>query len=179
LLQAPGGDRHFPRPLSPRRLRGKSHRSASSALTHHHSSDTLGERGSSDEGRNVRRRISIATLPQAPPPHPSTQQSGPPYHPQQQYQAHGYSQPHAPLPLVSLPPLHSSTNATPEGSNSGEADTAANSRPAAPSHGGRGLLPAPQPSSHLLQAPPHAGPWNPYAAERRSVSGPGPTRDGR
>jgi hypothetical protein len=75
--------------------------------------------------------------------------------------------------------LHASTIAAAEGNVSGEADTAVGTGPAPPSLGSRGFLPAPLPSPHLLQAPPQPGPWNPYASDRRSVSGPGPARDGR
>jgi hypothetical protein len=170
LIQAPGGDRLFPRPHSPRTLRRNPNLSAVAPSSRLPNSDVPGDRGVSDEGRNVRRRISIASLPA--PQAPATHHHRP-------FAPHGYGQPHLPLPPVSLPHLHASTITTAEASASGEADTTVGAVPAPPSLGGRGLLPAPQPSSHHLQAPPQPGPWNPYASDRRSVSGPGPARDGR
>jgi hypothetical protein len=180
LIQAPGGDRLFPRPHSPRTLRRNPNLSAAGSSSHLPSSDAVGERGNADEGRNVRRRISIATLPapQAQTPHLPAQVPGPSHH-HRSFAPHGYGQPHPTLAPVSLPHLHASTIATAEGSVSGETDATLGAGPAPPSLGGRGLLPAPQPSSHLLQAPPQPGPWNPYASDRRSVSGPGPARDSR
>ncbi|KAI6869273.1 hypothetical protein KC338_g3615 [Hortaea werneckii] len=166
ILQASGAERHFPRPTSPRRRR-------SSVATGGHNSTNGSAFGnareprahSPDEGRNVRRRTSLA--PHPPPgtqgvvspagmpmhsayaqqnygtpiaPQPPHQQHPHPHQHQHQHQQHVQPLPQtrSPLPMEGMPPPlpHSSMQ---------RGQT-------------QGLPP-------LMQAPPQTGPWNPYAGE--------------
>ncbi|EME48706.1 hypothetical protein DOTSEDRAFT_67668 [Dothistroma septosporum NZE10] len=157
VLQSPGGDRHFPRPPSPRHRR-------SSSLAGYSASGSAGyvlahEQGgrSPDDGRNVRRRTSTVSLP---PPPVQNATPGPPY--QSSYPVQNYGQPLAPQ---SQPPAtHQSGTILP-----------------AP-RGRNALLPPPPqpPPGPLTQPAPQTGPWNPYDQWRSGQSdprGPGHHRD--
>lgn len=154
VLQTPGGDRHFPRPQSPR------HRRRSSLVGMGGSSNAgyvpIQEQGRSpDDGRNLRRRTSTLSLP---PPQGQGQLHGPSGY-QGNYGPQTYGQPLAPQPPP--PPMHQGA-------------------PPLPSPLSRGHLPGPIPPAppQLMQAPPQTGPWNPYA-ERKPPGGPSQGRDGR
>jgi hypothetical protein len=148
LLQVPGGDRHFPRPQSPRHRRSStiaSTMSASGSAEYMSGPEQFVQR-SPEQGRNVRRRTSVHSLP--PPPPPPGPMSRPPSTP-------GFAGPHyARAPLAPQPSqYHSSSTTLPSPLGGGDA-----------SH----LPPPSQPSQHigsstLMQAPPQTGPWNPYA----------------
>lgn len=162
ILQVPGGDRHFPRPQSPRHRRTSGYSGPSGASNYMHFQDHAGAR-SPDSGRNVRRRTSTLSLPHYAAQAQSTQnasgpgmaQSYPPpnYGPQVAPQPH----PHQPLQPLQQPagPLPSPLER-------------------------RNLPPPPASGNHqaapqLMQAAPQTGPWNPYA-ERR---GPQPSQGGQ
>lgn len=148
VLQVPGGDRHFPRPPSPRHSR-------SSSLAGRSGSGSVGyitghEQGtcSPDDGRNVRRRTSTLSMTQPQQAHHSSAMAAPPSGYHSSYSQHSYGQPLAPQPT---PSLHQQGGPFPPPSE-------------------RGL---PQ----LMQAPPQTGPWNPYA-DRRPLGGSNQPRDG-
>ena len=150
LLQMPSGDRHFPRPPSPRRrpstnaLRGSSGAQGTS-----YGGVPESQPRSPQEGRSMRRRTSTLSLP--PPPSAALPPQSAPF--QTGYGPRAYGSPLAPQPhlLMQQPsgllpsPLSRATMlqqaAMPPTQQSGP----------------------PQP----LQAPPQTGPWNPYAAEKR------------
>ncbi|EGP92335.1 uncharacterized protein MYCGRDRAFT_89415 [Zymoseptoria tritici IPO323] len=110
VLQVPGGDRHFPRPQSPRHRRRPSIAgSSTSAMGYMTMHDQ--DRHSPDDGRNVRRRTSTMSLPPPPPPQsqvpaPMSASNATFAHP---HFSHSYGQPSgpqlqqgpAPLPLPS------------------------------------------------------------------------------
>lgn len=143
LLQVPGGDRHFPRPQSPRHRRSSTITSAMSASgSAGYLSGPEQFARSPEQGRNVRRRTSVHSLPPPPPP---VQISGPPSTP-------GFAGPqYARTPLAPQPPHYHPGSTT---------------LPSPLGGGGSSHLPPPQhhSSSTLMQAPPQTGPWNPYAA---------------
>lgn len=155
VLQVPGGDRHFPRPQSPRLRR-------SSSLTGPSGGGyvPIQEQGgrSPDDGRNLRRRTSTLSLPPPPPPQAQGLPGPPPGFQQPPYVPQTYGQPIAPQQPPPPP-------------------TAQPSGGPLPSPLGRGPLPVPPGPPQLMQAPPQTGPWNPYA-DRRPGPG-GPPRDGR
>ncbi|KAF2159295.1 hypothetical protein M409DRAFT_71179 [Zasmidium cellare ATCC 36951] len=157
VLQVPGGDRHFPRPQSPRHRRSSSLAGPSSA-----GYVPIQEQGgrSPDDGRNLRRRTSTLSLP--PPPQPQGLQGPPPPFQPSGYAPHTYGQPLAPQPPPPPPPT-----AQP------------GSGPLPSPLGARGTLPPPPGPPPLMQAPPQTGPWNPYANRRPGGNGPPPNRDGR
>jgi hypothetical protein len=150
LLQIPGGDRHFPRPQSPRHRRSStitSAMSASGSAGYLSGSEQFAPR-SPEQGRNVRRRTSVHSLPPPPPP-PQMSMSGPPSTP-------GFAGPqYARTPLAPQPPQYHPGSTT---------------LPSPLGGGGASHLPPPsQPPQHpgsstLMQAPPQTGPWNPYAS---------------
>lgn len=186
LLQTPGGDRHFPRPPSPRPRRLSTHYlaprgSIGSAF------DLQDERPSSAEGeRNVRRRTSMMSLPRPPPPLAIQSASSGPGTPYQTGYAPSYARPlsptqhlhHHPPELAMLPsPMSRAamlTHAPRLSSMPGSQQQHPFPHQLPPSATSGVPLP-PQ----LMQAPPQTGPWNPYAAERRSQGPPGPPRDSR
>lgn len=149
LLHVPGGDRHFPRPQSPR------HRRSSTVATTMSASGSAGYLSgpehfvprSPEHDRNVRRRTSVHSLP--PPPAPI---SGPPSTP-------GFTgQAYARTPLAPQPSHYHSGSTTLPSPLGGVGMSG-------PAH----LPPPPHSSQHLgpstlMQAPPQTGPWNPYAA---------------
>lgn len=147
LLQVPGGDRHFPRPQSPRHRRSStitSAMSASGSAGYLSGPEQFASR-SPEQGRNVRRRTSVHSLPPPPPP---MSMSGPP--------TPGYAGPqYARTPLAPQPPqYHPGSTTLP--SPLGGAGTSQLPPPSqTPQHLG---------SSNLMQAPPQTGPWNPYAS---------------
>lgn len=155
LLQVPGGDRHFPRPQSPRHRRSStipSAMSASGSAGYMSGPEQLVAR-SPDQGRNVRRRTSVHSLPPPPPP-ASVPLPGP-------QPTHGFAgQPYARTPLAPQPPPYHQGSTT---------------LPSPLGGVGSAQLPPPQlqppqhpSSSNLMQAPPQTGPWNPYATNRHS-----------
>lgn len=147
VLQSPGGDRHFPRPPSPRHRR-------SSSLAGYSASGSAGyvpahEQGgrSPDDGRNVRRRTSTVSLP---PPQAQNQAPGPTY--QQSYPPQNYGQPLAPQ---SQPPsMQQPSNLLPAPSSRNN------------------LPPPPPPPGQLIHPAPQTGPWNPYDQRRPGPPGP-------
>jgi hypothetical protein len=153
LLQVPGGDRHFPRPQSPRHRRSStitSAMSASGSAGYLSGSEQYAPR-SPDQGRNVRRRTSVHSLPPPPlPPAPMAVQGSTPG-----LSGQAYARP----PLAPQPSPYHQGSAMPSPLGGG-------GMPGAPQ------LPPPQLSHHmgssnLMQAPPPTGgPWNPYAATR-------------
>jgi hypothetical protein len=147
LLQVPGGDRHFPRPQSPRHRRSStitSAMSASGSQGYLSGSEQYAPR-SPEQGRNVRRRTSVHSLP--PPPAPMAVQGPTP--------GQAYARP----PLAPQPPPYHPGSTMPSPLGGGGMS-------------GAPQLPPPQLSHHmgssnLMQAPPPTGgPWNPYAAPR-------------
>jgi hypothetical protein len=134
LLQVPGGDRHFPRPQSPRHRRSSTITSAmstSGSAGYLSGSEQFSQR-SPEQDRNVRRRTSVSSLP--PPPPPPAQMSGPP------------STPFAGPQYVRTPSQYHP-----------------NSIPGVRGHLPPPSPLSQHPGSSTMQAPP-AGPWNPYAA---------------
>ena len=174
LTHIPGGERHFPRPASPRQRRS-SIASLSGPSGPGARGFTPGQeqaRRSPDEGRNVRRRTSTFSLP---PPQPQPQLPPPGTTYQSSYGAQAYGG-----------PLASQTASGTQQSRPGPL----------PSPIGRGSLPSPsQLTSQLalgqrpqqeppgppqvLQPTPQTGPWNPYPSERRPPGPPSQTRDSR
>jgi hypothetical protein len=135
LLQIPGGDRHFPRPQSPRHRRSSTITSAmstSGSAGYLSGSEQFSQR-SPEQDRNVRRRTSVSSLPPPPPPQmsgppPSTPFAGPQYmRAPSQYHSSSTTLP-SPLGASQLPPPSQLSQ---------------------------------HPGSSTLQAPP-TGPWNPY-----------------
>ncbi|KAM0717290.1 hypothetical protein Q7P37_007142 [Cladosporium fusiforme] len=162
LMQVPGADRHFPRPQSPRHQRSATIANAmgASASAGYLSGPDQFLSRSPEQGRNVRRRTSVHSLP--PPPPPPGPMSGAP-------QTYART-PMAPQPHQYHPGGSASTLPSPLGGvGSGPSSSA-------PSH----LPPPPQPqqqqqhlgSSTLMQAAPQTGPWNPYASNRHSQQQP-------
>ncbi|SMR42260.1 unnamed protein product [Zymoseptoria tritici ST99CH_1E4] len=147
VLQVPGGDRHFPRPQSPRHRRRPSIAgSSTSAMGYMTMHDQ--DRHSPDDGRNVRRRTSTMSLPPPPPPQsqvpaPMSASNATFAHP---HFSHSYGHPSGPQLQQGPAPL-------PLPSNTGVSST---------------------PHPQLMQAAPQTGPWNPYA-DRRFASAPGPS----
>ena len=180
LVHVPGGERHFPRPTSPRHRRSSTvslaglggGESSSYMPTQEHMPR------SPDESRNVRRRrTSTFSLPPPPPlPPPPQQQQAPLPSPgiamQPSYGSQGYSTPLASQATPGQqPPL---TGPLPSPLLRGPLPT--------PSQFSHGQPQQQQPTSGpppLLQALPQTGPWNPYASERRPSGPPNPPRDGR
>ncbi|KAK3674811.1 hypothetical protein LTR78_005155 [Recurvomyces mirabilis] len=169
LSQAPGGDRHFPRPLSPRRRRSSSVMAGPSGGggTGYMSATESGAR-SPEQRRNVRRRTSTLSLPQPPPP-PSqfaAPQAG--GRPHANYAAPG---------LFGADPLVQQTTQMRRPSGPLPPALARESLPTST------VLPPmqhgpPAPASADTRSQPQTGPWNPFATERRST-GFGDPRDSR
>jgi len=165
VLQVPGGDRHFPRPVSPRRQRRPSAGMAGSSgiAGASYSGVPNSTPRSPEQGRNVRRRTSTLSLP-APPqatnaPQGALFQSG--YGPQT------FGTPIAPQPPPPIQPAHAPLQSplTRGALSLPSARSPMQQTPALP---------------QLMQAPPQTGPWNPYAPDRRAPPGPpGPPRDAR
>ncbi|KAK5130369.1 hypothetical protein LTR08_002161 [Meristemomyces frigidus] len=163
MKRAPGGDRHFPRPPSPKRRRSSSSALglSSSIGTDYGSAHEMMPR-SPDDDRRVRRRTS--TLESSLPPAPAQTAillQGAAYHPGHASQTFGTPiAPYPPAPLQPGPALFQSAHAR-----------------ELPS----GLLHTQQTSDfgppRLMQAPPQTGPWNPYAPDRRPLDHPGPPRE--
>lgn len=157
LLQVPGGDRHFPRPQSPRHRRSSSvlAGSVSGSAGYMSGPDAVLVR-SPDLERNVRRRISASYT--MPPSHPA-----------------GTMQPHGPpmTPSYFAPAYASTPAAAQPGSyhpGSGPLPSPME-RISLPSAASMAAGPPQQPQSlrpmQLPQAPSQSGPYNPYAAERK------------
>ncbi|CAK4033445.1 hypothetical protein AC579_3754 [Lecanosticta acicola] len=157
LLQVPGGDRHFPRPQSPRHRRASSLGAIAGAGNAGYIPIQEQAARSPEDGRNVRRRTSTLSLP-PPPPQVQGQLPGPPAYPST-YGSQNYMQPLAPQPPH--PSLH----------QGGPLPS-----PLTRSHLS-GPPPPPAPPQ-LMQAPPQTGPWNPYA-ERKPPESSNRGRDGR
>lgn len=156
-MQIPGGDRHFPRPQSPRHRRSTTIATAMSVSGSEYmsGSEQMAAR-SPEQGRNVRRRTSVHSLP--PPPVPMAM-SGPPN--AQGYSAQTYARaPPGPQPAHYQP--GSTTLPSPLG---GVGLPGSSHLPPPP--------PPPSQAQHLgtstlMQAPPQTGPWNPYAGYRHA-----------
>ncbi|KXT16349.1 hypothetical protein AC579_3754 [Pseudocercospora musae] len=153
VLQVPGGDRHFPRPQSPR------HRRSSGFLGSNRTADymTMQDQGgrSPDEGRNVRRRTSTLSLP--PPPQASNPLPPPPGTAYQSgYAPQGYGHPLQPQSQPAA--VHHASGPLPSPSIRGPLPTPTSAQ-------------APPGAHQLMQASPQTGPWNPYA-ERRGFGHP-------
>nr|POE77652.1 hypothetical protein CFP56_09299 [Quercus suber] len=170
LLQTPSGDRHFPRPQSPRRRRPSiSYVGSAGSIGSAYEMDD--EPASPDEARNVRRRTSIMSVPL--PPHSGSQsaptgsgsyQTGypPSYSGVPVLQQHPH--PQAPGPAKFPPrsprgPMHDLVPRT--GSLPGSQQHYPFPPPQQPP-GAHGISRVPQ----LMHAPPQTGPWNPYATDR-------------
>ncbi|EMC94637.1 hypothetical protein BAUCODRAFT_124247 [Baudoinia panamericana UAMH 10762] len=147
LIQSPGGERHFPRPLSPKRRRSSSAMPGSSIPTSTgYGSATESSARSPEEERSIGSRPSTISLP---PPPPQSATLGASYAP-----VYGYGAPIAPH---SVPQVQQS------------------SVPLGPPPTRRLSTAAPLPPLHssvpqhppLMQALPQTGPYNPYAPERR------------
>ena len=144
ILQVPGGDRHFPRPQSPRHRRTSGY-SAPGASSSYMQYQEPGAR-SPGSGRNVRRRTSTLSLPHFPPQQQGHPAQGPVV--PQTYPPPNYGQSIAPQPHMAVQQAPGPL----------------------PSPLTRGTLPAPPPGTQgppqLMQAAPQTGPWNPYADRR-------------
>lgn len=157
LMQVPGGDRHFPRPQSPRHQRSATIAMGTSANTGYLSGPDQYVPRSPDQNRNVRRRTSVHSLP--PPPPPPGPMSGAPQN-TSGFGGQTYSRtPLAPQSHQYNPAGSTPTMPSPLGGVGGTSAT---------SH----LPPPPQPPQHLgpstlMQAAPQPGPWNPYATSRQ------------
>ncbi|KYG45882.1 hypothetical protein M433DRAFT_143510 [Acidomyces richmondensis BFW] len=152
LLSLPHGERHFPRPLSPRRRRSSATQGTSTVGTVSSYGGVVEPSHSPDQGRNVRRRTSALSLSQQAPPPSLSSQGG-----QFQHHLHAYGPPIAPQPSTSMQ--------QPAG-----VEPASLIRGALPPPTALSLVPPPSgggPPPQLLQAAPQTGPWNPFAAERR------------
>lgn len=160
VIQVPGGDRHFPRPQSPRHRRSSSVLAGSvSGSAGYMSGADRGLPRSPDQGRNVRRRTSA---PFAMPPSYAgghAQAQGPPMTPG--YFTHAY----AGAPMAPQPgPYHPTSGPLPSPMERMSLPSAA-SMAAGP--------PAPKQPSHqpppmqFMHAQPQTGPYNPYAADRK------------
>ena len=158
VLHMPGGERHFPRPRSPPRRRSSDGQKRQIDSDYGDANDR-GQR-SPDSGRNVRRRTSTVSLPPLP-PHTamSIQEVGL----QHQYATIPTPQASSAMQLTGLPPpIARNTMQAPQG--------------LPPMQSQQALLPGPP---QLMQAPPHTGPWNPFAPERRHTGPPGHGPAGR
>jgi hypothetical protein len=167
LMQTPGGERHFPRPQSPR------HRRSSSILRNGSGSGSGGYVSGPEQmtprspefGRNVRRRTSTISLP--PPPAPgagsfmSMNQVVAPAFAGQTY----VGTPMAPQQPSSVWPSPLSRMNLPGAGSLAAGVSIQQQQP--PQHHQHSM-----PGPTQMQAQPPSGPWNPYAAERRP---PGPT----
>lgn len=155
ILQVPGGDRHFPRPQSPRHRRSSTITSAMSASgsAGYLSGPEQYVPRSPEQERNVRRRTSVHSLP--PPPLPPAPMSGHP--PTAGFAGQAYAR----TLLAPQPPPYHQGAVLPSPLGGGGISAAQSQLP-----------PPPQPSHHLgssnlMQAPPQTGgPWNPYATSR-------------
>ncbi|KAK0281643.1 hypothetical protein LTR91_003869 [Friedmanniomyces endolithicus] len=158
LLQTAGGERHFPRPPSPRRRRTSASGSGPSGTSGHESTAR-----SPEHTRNVRRRTSTISLPQ--PPQPQTAMP-----PQATLFQTGYSMQPYGTPLAPQPTPQPQRTPGPQPSPSPLLRDALPLPTTLPSMQTAHPLGPPQ----LMQAPPTTGPYNPYAAERRPPGPPGP-----
>ncbi|KAK0914248.1 hypothetical protein LTS16_002336 [Friedmanniomyces endolithicus] len=156
LLQTAGGERHFPRPPSPRRRRTSASGGSGPSGTGGHEPAAR----SPEHTRNVRRRTSTISLPPPPLPQTALPPQGAPF--QTGYSMQSYGPPLAPQPT-------SQHRRTPAPQPS-------------PSPLLRDALPPPTPTTlpsmqtahplgppQLMQPPPTTGPYNPYVAERRRL----------
>jgi len=172
LLSIPHGERHFPRPASPRRHRSSATQAVPTGGAVPSYGSVVEPSHSPDQGRNVRRRTSTLSI--------SQQQQQ-----QQQQQQHQQQPQQQPLPP---PPISLSSHA-----GKFQHHMHAFGNPNAPQqtpgiHQPVGVEPAPlmrmpippptalppvqppsgaDPPPQLMQAPPQTGPWNPFAPERR------------
>ncbi|KAK3702418.1 hypothetical protein LTR37_014884 [Vermiconidia calcicola] len=170
LNHVPGGERHFPRPTSPRRRRSSAMalpgQIGTGSLTFPTEEELTIQ--SPGEGRNVRRRTATMSLP--PPPQPTTPglggTSGPP-----SYGQRPYATPLAPQP----PPASHNTQYIQAPSPIARA-TASLLAPMTPGHSTQQTPTGPPQSLQLM---PQAGPWNPYPPERRPSGPPNQPRGGR
>lgn len=168
LRHMPGGERHFPRPPSPRHRRtsGGALSGGPEGIGYQTGHEHISR--SPEQGRNVRRRTSTYSLP-PPPQQPPPSMPPPPSITAQQ----GF----APPPAHHAPPSVMQPASGP-----------------LPSPHGRGPLPpAPGPASThvqslqqhphgppaVLQTLPQPGPYNPYAPDRRSSGPQSQQRDGQ
>lgn len=161
LSHIPGGERHFPRPNSPRHRR----QSAAQLPAHEGSGYTSTQdqgSGSPAESRNVRRRTSTFSLP-PPPQQQSMQGSGIAIQPN-----FGHAGTHPPPSSLQSPsgPLPSPLSRAPL--------PLPPHLPPGPAHQ-QSLSHPPQ----LLHAMPQTGPYNPYAPDRRPSGPSSQQRDGR
>ncbi|KAK5123379.1 hypothetical protein LTR85_002811 [Meristemomyces frigidus] len=167
LRKVPGGDRHFPRPQSPRRRRSSSVLGGrTGSMGAGCSSAQESAPRSPEHGRNVRRRTSTLSLSQHQAAQTTLLPQGAPF--QQGYGPQSYSTPIAPQPH---PPLQPAIGPMQSPLSRGVFPPAAVLPQLQPP-------PAPAPPQ-LMQAPPQTGPWNPYALDRRPLGPPGPPRDPR
>ncbi|KAF2771163.1 hypothetical protein EJ03DRAFT_269204 [Teratosphaeria nubilosa] len=165
LVHLPGGERHFPRPQSPRRRR--------SSTTLQGSSGNVGvgtgfgnvahdpSARSPQHTRPGRRRASTASLP--PPPPAGAPQPG-------SYYQHAYASQQAGNPIAPQPGhgLQKAQGAMPSPmARSGLSHCSP--LPSMQQQPGPSAPNLPQP---LMQAPPQTGPWNPYAPDQRRPPGP-------
>ncbi|KAI5370744.1 Putative basic-leucine zipper domain-containing protein [Septoria linicola] len=148
ILQVPGGDRHFPRPQSPRHRRTSAYSGPSGPSSYMHYQEP-GAR-SPDSGRNVRRRTSTLSLPHFPAQGQTT-----------------HSAPGSGIPQSYPPPNYGQTIA-PQPHHAFQGPPGPQPSPLV-----RGTLPtlptAPQGPHQLMQASPQTGPYNPYAERRGPV----------
>ncbi|KAI6823683.1 hypothetical protein KC340_g11683 [Hortaea werneckii] len=164
ILQASGAERHFPRPTSPRRRRSSAATGGPSSMNGSAFGNARETRvHSPDEGRNVRRRTSLA--PHPPPGTPSAvSPTGMPMH-------SAYAQQNFGTPIAPQPP-HQQHQPQPQHQHQQHVKPLPQMRSPFPMEG------MPRPLAHsavqggqtqglpsLMQAPPRTGPWNPYAAE--------------
>jgi len=174
VLQVPGGERHFPRPQSPRHRRSSSVLAGSvSGSADYMSGAEQGMTRSPEQGRNVRRRTSASFA--MPPSHVAAhmQPQGPPMTPG--YFTHAY----AGAPVAPQPgPYHATPGPLPSPME----------RMSLPGASSMAAGPPPPPQTfqqpgpmHFMQAQPQTGPYNPYAADRRPPLPPPRTQppDGR
>lgn len=167
VLQVPGGDRHFPRPASPRRRRSSSAIPGPAGGLYGVSRDQTPR--SPGDGRNVRRRTSTISLPPPPPPQTAMAQhaAGSVFSPGFTPQYGAPLAPHRPALLQQAPP-GPMASPSPRG-----AMLAPASLPRTQAQ--QQLPPAPP---QLMQAPSQSGPFNPYASDRQH-HGPAGSRDSR
>ena len=153
MKQVPGGDRHFPRPSSPKRRRSSSNMGHSAPVsTGYGSAHEITPRSPGDR-HAVRRDTSRLEISSAPPAQTITLLHGAPYHPGPGTQMFGT--PIAPYPSAPLQLQAALSPSTlPRGMSM--------SLPRAQQTQGFG---PPQ----LMQASPQTGPWNPYGPDRRPL----------
>ena len=180
VLQTPGGERHFPRPQSPRVRRDSSTMAGPSGTnTASYASSTqdrTSQSHSPDNGRNGHYRNSTSSLPGPPRMSSNSMLGGPPtpgqsgrsapqlyggqpqqYHQQQQQQQQQFQPP--------PPPPHSrSQHHSPAGSF-------------ASPHRTGSLPPLAMDLPQLMQAAPQTGPRNPYATADRNANGVHPSQN--